>query len=556
VPQSRLGLSRRIAYGDGDYYNDDDDDENDENDDSDRGSVVSSDVGTPRSSIFSTLRASSSSSRGQPLVRTQSLPSGSAPTATPPSPSTAPALRYPQSTSTAEGTALQLVSVSAAGGVLNSVKDRLRAALTSSSNSGSNSANSYRSGPFLRRGEVVDPATLNRAQRHAYGRLLGALAAQKPRPAALARLLRSSQAQSASSEVSLRLIRTVLFSLFGNPCDAVAEAQLLGLFQLLLAHEFAGGQLGTFMRSNTATTAMLAAYGRRPNTVAVLQLALGDLVREMATSTLSLEVNPLKVYLEIINDSEALTGKPHPTMRREGVTTDMATQHPEVTARLSNRFETLADFVTRLVDQLTAFADRFPYGVRWLTQQLDFFARKSFGDPCDGKEQQQQPASPPASAVLRAARVQCLEGNLSVEELVELEAPDRSRREEDDRIRVSEGTSKETSAAAPDDDDSSASSSKGATEAEITAIVSGFLLLRVINPLLVAPDEGGILPPNTPPHSYSSTSGNGSSPNSSDHVSSRRTSNTKSTSSVTREGKRTLVLVAKVRSYDILLFKD
>ena len=529
VPQSRLGLSRRIAYGDGDYYT-----RNNNDDDDERGSIISSDNVTPRSSVFSNNRANG---RGLPPNRTQSMPSGSTPTAIQPSPSTAPVLRYPQSASAAaaaaaaaaEVTALPLASVSAAGGVLNSVKDRLRAALTSSNSNGSNAVQSYQNGPLLRRGEVIDPATLNRAQRQAYGRLLGALAAQKPRPAALARLLRSSQAQSASSDVSLRLIRTLLFSLFGNPCDAVAEAQLLGLFQLLLAHEFAGGQLGTFMRANTATTAMLAAYGRRPSTVAVLQQALGDIVREMATSTLSLEVNPVKVYLEIINEVEALTGKPHATMRREGVTTEMATRHPEVSARLSTRFDTLADFVTRLVDELVAFADRFPYGVRWLTQQLDYFARKSFGDP-NGSDQQQQHL--PASTALRAARVQCLEGNLSVEELVALEARNRT-----------ESTSARPSA----DGDSNITRTSGATEAEITAVVSGFLLLRIINPLLVAPDEGGLLPANTSSQFYN----NGNSKN----VGSRRTSSTKSISAVTREGKRNLVLIAKVSWNLIIVMK-
>jgi hypothetical protein len=83
--------------------------------------------------------------------------------------------------------------------------------------------------------------------------------------------------------------------------------------------------------------------------------------------------------------------------------------------------------------------------------------------------------------------------------------------------------------------------------------VSGFLLLRIINPLLVAPDEGGLLPAKTSSQFYNN--GSSSCASNSNFVGSRRTSSTKSISAVTREGKRNLVLIAKVSWNLIIVMK-
>jgi hypothetical protein len=68
------------------------------------------------------------------------------------------------------------------------------------------------------------------------------------------------------------MLRTVVYSLFGDQYESREERLLLSLFKHLLAAEVAkvqqsasgtGAAIGTFMRANTASTQMLSAYARR-----------------------------------------------------------------------------------------------------------------------------------------------------------------------------------------------------------------------------------------------------------------------------------------------------
>lgn len=107
-------------------------------------------------------------------------------------------------------------------------------------------------------------------------------------------------------------VQMVVFDLFGDQYDTREERQLLLLFQHALRNEIAQcNDRSTLLRSNTAVTQMLSSYARRGQGLTILKEILGDPIREIcADKTLNLEVQPLKVYTQLITDHEMKTGQP------------------------------------------------------------------------------------------------------------------------------------------------------------------------------------------------------------------------------------------------------
>lgn len=102
---------------------------------------------------------------------------------------------------------------------------------------------------------------------------------------------------------------------------------------------------------------------------------MGPVLAELAASEESLEVNPTKVYLEMIAEVEVSTGQPCALPR---LPPDDAAKHPEVKRRVARRFESLQLLVLRLLSALNASANEFPFGVRWLCSTLETMATKTW----------------------------------------------------------------------------------------------------------------------------------------------------------------------------------
>ena len=67
------------------------------------------------------------------------------------------------------------------------------------------------------------------------------------------------------------------------------------------------------LRANTAITQMLSAYARRGQGLGVLRDILEKPIQELvARRDLNLEINPSKVYQQLITDYETETGKTSP----------------------------------------------------------------------------------------------------------------------------------------------------------------------------------------------------------------------------------------------------
>jgi len=90
------------------------------------------------------------------------------------------------------------------------------------------------------------------------------------------------------------------------------------------------------------------------------------------------QVNPTKIYLELINDYETNTGQESPLPRNPSM--EEAALVPAVADRLAARFAKLRAVVLEIIGKLREAVPQMLYGVRWICRELNRMARERFRD--------------------------------------------------------------------------------------------------------------------------------------------------------------------------------
>jgi Ras GTPase-activating-like protein IQGAP2/3 len=176
------------------------------------------------------------------------------------------------------------------------------------------------------------------------------------------------------------LVQTVIFDLFGDQYDPRQERLLLSMFTHLLRSEFdACIDMGSFLRANSCTTQMLSAYARRGHGTTILRNTLADNLQAICSrKDFNLEINPLKVYQDYVQDTETKTGQKCTLPPCE--TAEQASQLPEIAAicaaRLSQLLQCCSELLTRIVDGV----ESIPYGMRYIAKQLLTLGKVRFPD--------------------------------------------------------------------------------------------------------------------------------------------------------------------------------
>jgi len=161
-----------------------------------------------------------------------------------------------------------------------------------------------------------------------------------------------------------------MFTLYGNQFDEYEEHLLLTMFQRVLENEFSNAKnISGLLRANTALTRMMTTYTRRSAGQHYLKSTLTSVLSIItAQSNLILEINPLKVYEQMINDYESTTGKLS-TLPRKPLPEEAAV-NPDVVTLINSRVAELGritdSFISALIDSMA----RTPYGIRWICKQI------------------------------------------------------------------------------------------------------------------------------------------------------------------------------------------
>eukprot|EP00005_Dracoamoeba_jomungandri_P012884 CAMPEP_0174270946 /NCGR_PEP_ID=MMETSP0439-20130205/46340_1 /TAXON_ID=0 /ORGANISM="Stereomyxa ramosa, Strain Chinc5" /LENGTH=694 /DNA_ID=CAMNT_0015360643 /DNA_START=127 /DNA_END=2208 /DNA_ORIENTATION=+ len=208
--------------------------------------------------------------------------------------------------------------------------------------------------------------------RELYGELFWLLQNNTRYIAILARLVNLGQIDN--------LLQTVMFTLYGNQYDEFEEHLLLSMFRTVLDLEFEEATgIGSLLRANTALTRMMTTYTRRGPGQAYLKSTLTGVLSKICTqSDLVLEINPLKVYIEYINDFEIQTGIKSPLNRK--VTAEEAAKNAEVKKIIAPRVEKLDALAGEFIDALLCSLQAIPYGIRWICKQIRQLVRAKFHD--------------------------------------------------------------------------------------------------------------------------------------------------------------------------------
>ena len=176
--------------------------------------------------------------------------------------------------------------------------------------------------------------------------------------------------------------RVVVYNLFGDHFETAEERRLLAIVYGALRHEFKTAvHIGSFMRANSSVTQALLAYARRPAAMAPLEDLLAPLFREvLAPDASPLELRPHSVYVELRNAHEMATGDASPLPPPGAQTDEELAAHPAVAEVLACRVPLLLAACERLLTQLEASVDAFPFGIRYIASVMQKMARDTFAD--------------------------------------------------------------------------------------------------------------------------------------------------------------------------------
>jgi len=199
-------------------------------------------------------------------------------------------------------------------------------------------------------------------KRQLYGNLFYMLQSEPKYIASLTRLVTLSEIDT--------LLQTVMFTIYGNQYESREEHLLLMMFRDVLAAQVENStDFGSLLRANTPVSRMMTTYTRRGPGQTYLKNVLSERINNLIDhKDLDLEINPLKVYEQMIKDIEEETGKPCDLPK--GITQEAAQENPDVKAIIAPRLNMLMEITSSFLKIIIESINQVPYGIRWICKQI------------------------------------------------------------------------------------------------------------------------------------------------------------------------------------------
>ncbi|KAI8330166.1 Rho GTPase activation protein [Chlamydoabsidia padenii] len=196
-----------------------------------------------------------------------------------------------------------------------------------------------------------------------YGNLFFILQSEPRHIATLCRLVSLTEIDT--------LLQTVMFTLYGNQYESREEHLLLTMFQNVLAAQFeTSTEFGSLLRANTPVSRMMTTYTRRGPGQSYLKSTLAEKITSLVEhKDLNLEINPLKVYEQMVAQIEQDSGS-LPQDIPKSVTPDIAANNPDVQAIIQPRLKMLMEIAESFLMTIISSVDDVPYGIRWICKQI------------------------------------------------------------------------------------------------------------------------------------------------------------------------------------------
>ncbi|KAL7321126.1 RasGAP protein [Mucor circinelloides] len=180
------------------------------------------------------------------------------------------------------------------------------------------------------------------------------------------------------------LLQTVMFTLYGNQYESREEHLLLTMFQNVLAAQFeTTTEFTSLLRANTPVSRMMTTYTRRGPGQSYLKSVLSDKINNLLEhKDLNLQINPLKVYDELVQKMEQEQGG-LPDGFPRSVTAEIASANPTVQEMIRPRLKTLMDIANSFLTTIISSLDQVPYGIRWICKQIRSLTKRKYPDATD-----------------------------------------------------------------------------------------------------------------------------------------------------------------------------
>jgi Ras GTPase-activating-like protein IQGAP2/3 len=143
-------------------------------------------------------------------------------------------------------------------------------------------------------------------------------------------------------------------------------------------------EFGSLLRANTPVSRMMTTYTRRGPGQTYLKSILADNVTKLVENQndLNLEINPLKVYEQMVAQIEIETGSLPADLPRS-VTPEVANSNADVQNIIQPRLEKLIQLADDFLTTIISSTPTVPYGIRWICKQIRSLTKRKNPEASD-----------------------------------------------------------------------------------------------------------------------------------------------------------------------------
>lgn len=180
------------------------------------------------------------------------------------------------------------------------------------------------------------------------------------------------------------LLQTVMFTLYGNQYENREEHLLLTMFQSVLSAQFEmATDFGSLLRANTPVSRMMTTYTRRGPGQSYLKSVLAERINSLIEhKELNLEINPLKVYDQMLQQIEEETGSLPEELPR-GISPEIAAANIDVQNIIAPRLAMLMEIANSFLMTIIESLNSVPYGIRWICKQIRSLTKRKYPEATD-----------------------------------------------------------------------------------------------------------------------------------------------------------------------------
>jgi Ras GTPase-activating-like protein IQGAP2/3 len=125
---------------------------------------------------------------------------------------------------------------------------------------------------------------------------------------------------------------------------------------------------------------MMTTYTRRGPGQSYLKSILSEKIKELVDNQdLNLEINPLKVYEQMVAQMESEKGYLPPDFPKS-VTPEVAASHDSVQSLIQPRLEKLMEIAESFLTTIISSTASVPYGIRWICKQIRSLTKRKNPD--------------------------------------------------------------------------------------------------------------------------------------------------------------------------------